>query len=256
MAELGGRTALILGLGAIGTEVARLAKAVGMRTIAINRRGLSDSKHVDEVYGSHRLHDLLGRADAVVVTLPLTVETRGILDAAAIGRMKPRAILVNVGRGDVIDEQALVGALRGQRLGGAAPDVFGTEPLPTESPLWELTNVLVSPHTAALSLRENERIVEAFIENLRRYHTGHKSSRPSTNRACTRQSAPLRHGRDQQGRALAANMVRRCVSGTYRVTISCYDYCAITQEDCYEIIAFEFHGRRTPPRGPPASWNC
>jgi phosphoglycerate dehydrogenase-like enzyme len=170
--ELRGGTLLIFGLGAIGTEVARLAKAFGMHTIGINRRGVSDSPHVDEAHAPDRLHGLLARADAVVVTLPLTAETRGMLDGQALGHLKPDAILVNVGRGGVIDEPALIQALREQRLRGAALDVFATEPLPTDSPLWDLPNVLISPHTAALSVHENERINELFRENLRRYLAG------------------------------------------------------------------------------------
>jgi phosphoglycerate dehydrogenase-like enzyme len=172
VAELHGRTLLILGLGAIGTEVARLAKAFGMHTIGINRGGTSDTPHVDEAHMTNDLHELLERADALVVTLPLTDETTGMLDARAIGHLKPDAVLVNVGRGKIIDEPALVQALREQRLRGAALEVFATEPLPDDSPLWDLPDVLISPHTAALSLHENERIVELFCKNLRRYGRG------------------------------------------------------------------------------------
>lgn len=172
VAELRGATLLVLGLGSVGSEVARLAKAFGMRTLAVNRGGTSDSPHVDEVYPPQSLHELLPRADALVVTLPLTDETAGMLDARAFELMKPEAILVNVGRGGVIDEQALVQALREKRLAGAALDVFATEPPAATSPLWELPNVLLSPHTTALSLRENERIVELFAANLRRYLAG------------------------------------------------------------------------------------
>ena len=172
VAELRGGTVLVLGLGAIGSEVARLTKAFGMHTIGINRRGMSDSPHVDEVYSSGELRDVLPLAEAVVVTLPLTAETRGMLDAQAIARVKPGAILVNAGRGGVIDEPALVQALREHPLGGAALEVFATEPLPTDSPLWDLPGVLISPHTAALSVHENERISELFCENLRRYLAG------------------------------------------------------------------------------------
>ena len=172
VAELRGRTLLILGLGAIGTEVARLAKAFGMRTLAVNRHGRSDSPYVDETHATDELHDLLGSADAVVVTLPLTEETRGMLDARAIGKMKRGAILIDAGRGGTIDEPALVQALREERLAGAALDVFATEPLPQDSSLWDLPNVLISPHTAALSVHENERIVELFVENLGHYLAG------------------------------------------------------------------------------------
>ncbi len=170
--ELRDQTLLILGLGAIGTEAARLAKAFGMHTIGINRRGVSDSPDVDEVHPPERLHELLKRVDAVVVTLPLTDQTAGMLDAPAIGRLKQSAVLVNVGRGGVVDEAALIAALRANRLKGAVLDVFATEPLPSESPLWGLPNVLISPHTAALSVRENERLTSLFIANLRRYLAG------------------------------------------------------------------------------------
>ncbi len=172
MGELSGRTLVIVGLGAIGNEVARMAKAFGMHTIGINRRGHSDFAEIDAVHQSDRLLDLLPQADAVVVTLPRTDETLGMLDAQALQCMRPGAVLVNVGRGAVIDEPALVQALVEGRLSGAALDVFSTEPLPTQSPLWDLPNVLITPHTAALSMRENERIVELFIKNLRRYSSG------------------------------------------------------------------------------------
>jgi phosphoglycerate dehydrogenase-like enzyme len=157
--ELRGMTVLVAGLGAIGREVARLAEAFGMTVLALRR----DEGDLDE---------LLPLADAVVVTLPLTDETRGMFSRRRIVAMRPGAIFVNVGRGGVVDETALVEALRSGHLLGAALDVFADEPLPAESPLWELENVIVSPHTAALSVRENERIVDLFAENLRRYLAG------------------------------------------------------------------------------------
>ncbi|MDQ6798740.1 MAG: D-2-hydroxyacid dehydrogenase [Actinomycetota bacterium] len=170
--ELAGETLLVVGLGSVGAEVARLAKAFGMRVIGVNRTGRTDTATVDEVRTARFLGDLLPVAHGVVVTLPLTDETRGVIDAHAISRMRTGAIMVNVGRGAVIDEEALVKALEDGRLGGAALDVFETEPLPPQSPLWRLPNVIISPHTAALSLRENERIVALFVENLRRYLGG------------------------------------------------------------------------------------
>jgi phosphoglycerate dehydrogenase-like enzyme len=172
MAELRGRTLLVVGLGKIGHEVARLAEAFGMRVVGINRAGASDSRHVHEVHPIDRLAELLPVADAVVISLPLTDETRGLIDRAALARMRRGATIVDVGRGGAVDEAALVDALRERRLAGAALDVYATEPLPADSPLWELPNVLLTPHTAALSLRENERIVELFCENLRRYLRG------------------------------------------------------------------------------------
>lgn len=172
VAELSGRTLLIIGLGQIGAEVARLAAALRMRVIGLNRSGGGDYPHVDELARIEALGDWLPEADAIVISLPLTSQTRGLLDAGAIARIKPGATLVNVGRGGVLDEPALIDALREKRLAGAALDVFATEPLPTDSPLWDLPNVLITPHTAALSVRENERIVSLFVENLRRYLHG------------------------------------------------------------------------------------
>jgi phosphoglycerate dehydrogenase-like enzyme len=160
--ELHGLTLLVLGLGGIGREIERLARAFGMEVIGLRRRD----------GGRARLDELLPQADAVCVTLPLTDETRGLLDREAIGLMKPGAIFVNVGRGGVVDEDALAEALADGRLAGAALDVFAREPLPADSPLWTLPNVILSPHTAALSVHENERIAELFCDNLRRYLAG------------------------------------------------------------------------------------
>ena len=157
--EARGTTVLIVGLGEIGREVARLATAFGMDVLA-TRRNEGD------------LDEFLPLADSVVITLPLTAETRGMFDRRRIGLMKPGAILVNIGRGPVVDEDALIDALRSGHLRGAALDVYATEPLPAESPLWELDNVILSPHTAAQSVHENERIVELFADNLRRYLAG------------------------------------------------------------------------------------
>jgi glyoxylate/hydroxypyruvate reductase len=154
-----GTTVLVVGLGEIGREVARLAEAFGMRVLSTRRN-------------EGELDELLPRADSVVITLPLTTETRGLIDRRRIGLLKPGAILVNLGRGPVLDEDALIDALRSGRVRGAALDVFATEPLPPDSPLWELDNVILSPHTAAQSIRENERIVELFADNLRRYLAG------------------------------------------------------------------------------------
>jgi phosphoglycerate dehydrogenase-like enzyme len=157
--EVRGTMVLVVGLGEIGTEVARLAEAFGMNVLS-TRRNVGD------------LDALLPQADSVVITLPLTDETRGMFDRRRIALMKPGAILVNIGRGPVVEEDALIDALRSGRLRGAALDVFETEPLPRDSPLWDLDNVILSPHTAAQSIHENERIVELFAENLRRYLAG------------------------------------------------------------------------------------
>ena len=157
--ELRGSTVLVVGLGSIGREVARLAEAFGMNVVSVRR-------------GQGNLDELLPQADSIVVTLPLTEETRGLIDRSRIERMRRGAIFVNVGRGGVVDEDALVDALRSGHLRGAALDVFTQEPLLPESPLWELDNVIISPHTSALSRHENERIIELFADNLGRYLRG------------------------------------------------------------------------------------
>ena len=158
--EVRGTTLLVVGLGGIGRETARLAEALGMTVLSI-RRG-----------NAGQLDELLPQADSVVITLPATDETRGLLDRRRLALLRQGAILVNVGRGAVVDEEALVDALRSGHLRGAALDVFAEEPLPADSPLWGLDNVILSPHTAALSVRENERIVELFADNLARYLAG------------------------------------------------------------------------------------
>lgn len=170
--ELRGKTLLVVGVGAIGLEVARLASAFGMRIVGVKRQRGEALPHVDAVHPPEQLRELVGGAHAIVVTLPLTNETRGLIDRETIGRMRDGAIFVNVGRGKVVDEEALIEALRSGKLAGAALDVTAKEPLPPESPLWEMENVIISPHTAALSWHENERIVELFAENLRRYLSG------------------------------------------------------------------------------------
>jgi phosphoglycerate dehydrogenase-like enzyme len=170
--ELSGQTLFLLGLGEIGREVARLAKALGMRTVGFRRTEGPPPEWVDEVHGPERLPELAGQADAMVVSLPLTEQTAGLVDRATIEHLPASCIFVNVGRGGVVDEPALIDALRERRIAGAVLDVFANEPLPEDSPLWAMDNVLVTPHAAALSARENERIVELFVDNLRRYLDG------------------------------------------------------------------------------------
>jgi phosphoglycerate dehydrogenase-like enzyme len=170
--ELRGQTLLVVGVGAIGLEVARLASAFGMRVVGVKRTTDEQLPHVESLHPPEQLRELVRDAHAIVVTLPLTDETRGLIDRETIGQMRDGATFVNIGRGRVVDEEALIDALRSGKLAGAALDVTYKEPLPPESPLWELENVILSPHTAALSWHENERIVELFAENLRRYLHG------------------------------------------------------------------------------------
>jgi len=172
MHELAGQTLLVIGLGSIGAEVAQLAKAFGMHVLAVNSTGRGEDPNVDEIRPPRFLGDLLPVAHAVVVALPSTPRTRGMIDDRLIRRMRLDAVLVNVGSGGVIDEQALVRGLERGAPAAAVLDVFETEHLPADSPLWDLPNVLISPHTAASSAQENARIVALFTENLRRYLRG------------------------------------------------------------------------------------
>ncbi len=170
--ELAGRTVLILGLGPIGQEVARLAKAFGMRTVGVSRSGATAGDALDETHPTEALGELLGNTDALVVTLPLTDATRGLVDGEVLGRLRRGAIVVNVGRGEVVDEPALLRGLADGHLGGAALDVASREPPAHDSPLWVLENVLLSPHTAALTPSEDERICALFARNLRHFLAG------------------------------------------------------------------------------------
>jgi len=172
MTDLAGKTLLVIGLGSIGTEVARLGKAFGMHVSGVNRTGRDIVPGVETIRPPRFLGDLLPTAHAVVLTLPLTEQTAGMIGADQISRMREDAVLVNVGHGAVVDEQALIRGLNQGQPAAAVLDVFATEPLAPESPLWRMPNVLISPHTAALSMQENERIVVLFMENLRRYLRG------------------------------------------------------------------------------------
>jgi phosphoglycerate dehydrogenase-like enzyme len=168
---LEGRTLGILGLGAIGEEVARKARALGMRVIGTRRSG-EPSPFADRVYPPSETDEVLAQSDAVVILLPLTPETRGSLDAKRIARMRPGALVVNLARGGIVDEEALRAALEEKRIGGAALDVFAEEPLPRESPLWEASNLLVTPHMAGLVEDYLERLLAILLENVERLERG------------------------------------------------------------------------------------
>jgi phosphoglycerate dehydrogenase-like enzyme len=167
MGVLAGRTVLVVGLGEIGVAVARLAGALGMRVLGVKRTP-AEVPGVEEVAPPDRLADLARQADALVVTTPLTDGTRGLVDRATLAALRPGAVVVNVGRGPVIDEPALIDALRDGHLAGACLDVYAEEPLPPDSPLWTLENVILCPHVAARTDDEDERAVELFAANLRR----------------------------------------------------------------------------------------
>ena len=184
--ELRGKTLGILGYGAIGREVARLAAAFGMRVLATKRAGRpvafdgwtppgtgDPSGSIPErFYDLSELHELLPACDMLVLALPLSQHTRHLIGQPEFALMRPHAFLVNIGRGPLIDHDALVEALRAKRIGGAALDVTEPEPLPAESPLWGLENALITPHMAGMSVYYDDRAVELFCENLRRYLNG------------------------------------------------------------------------------------
>ena len=144
-----GATLLILGLGHTGCAVARRAKAMGMVTLGVRARP-RPTAHVDEVHGVDALPGLWGHADFIVCSVPLLAETRGLVGADAFAAMKPGAVLIDVSRGGVVDEAALIAALDGNRLKGAALDVFATEPLPADHPLWGYDNVIITPHSSSV----------------------------------------------------------------------------------------------------------
>ena len=170
--DLQGQTLLLIGVGAIGAEIARLARAVGVQVVGVRRRPRTPVDPVDELHPPEALGALLPRADWLVVACPLTDSTRGLIDAAALARLPRGAHVINVARGAIIDEPALIAALQRGHVGGAYLDVFASEPLPSESPLWELPNVLVSPHDSATSGGNAARVSELFLENLDRWFRG------------------------------------------------------------------------------------
>ena len=168
------KTVGIVGLGNIGREVARLAKAFGMRVVAVEVKRVARARYVDIVLPPEQLPQLLSESDFVVLALPLTPETNKLIGERELRAMKSTAYLINVARGKIVDEEALIRALDEQWIAGAGLDVFATEPLPTESRLWELPNVIFSPHVAGLLADHNIRATEVFCENLRRYLSGKK----------------------------------------------------------------------------------
>jgi D-2-hydroxyacid dehydrogenase (NADP+) len=168
--ELAGLRLGVLGLGAIGAQVARYARGFEIDVIGVRRSPRGDEPC--PVWPTERLPELLEWADALVIAAPLTEETRGLIDAEALALMHPGSWLINIGRGEIVDERALASALVRGHLAAAGLDVFAAEPLPAASPLWALPNVIVTPHSAGLSSPSHERSIGAFIDNLRRFVTG------------------------------------------------------------------------------------
>jgi len=171
VASVRGRTLAILGLGHTGRASARLARALGMGVIGIRARPLP-TPEVDRLEGPERLHEVLGEADFVLVCLPLTEMTRGLVDGPALCAMKPGAVLIDVSRGGIVRQAALIEALRAGRLAGAALDVFETEPLPPDNPLWAMDNVVISPHCSSVYDGWELRSAEMFCDNAERWRKG------------------------------------------------------------------------------------
>jgi phosphoglycerate dehydrogenase-like enzyme len=181
--ELRGATLGIVGYGAIGREAARLASAFGMRILATKRAdtdprysgwtppgtGDADGTLPEQFYELNDLSAMLSACDAVVLALPLTNTTRRIIGQQELAAMRPKALLINIGRGPLVDQPALIEALRAGVIGGAALDVTDPEPLPADSPLWELENVIITPHISGSTRHYEDRAIELFAENMRRY---------------------------------------------------------------------------------------
>ncbi|MFN8476090.1 MAG: D-2-hydroxyacid dehydrogenase [Anaerolineae bacterium] len=181
--DLRGQTIGLVGYGAIGREVARLAQAFGMRVLATKRSardqlyrgwrmpgvGDNDGSIPERYYAPEEIPEMLSVSDYIVISAPLTPATRHLIGAAELAVMKPSAFLVNIARGGLIDQQALIEALRAGRLAGAGLDVFDPEPLPADSPLWAMDNVVISPHVSGFNLHYDDWATDLFAENLRRF---------------------------------------------------------------------------------------
>jgi D-2-hydroxyacid dehydrogenase (NADP+) len=175
--ELSGKTLLIVGLGRIGSRLAALARALGMRVIATKRDVSAGAGAADAVFAQAQLLEQLPQADAVALTCPLTPDTERLIDARALAAMKPSAVLINVARGRVVDEPALIDALAARRIAGAGIDCTVEEPLPDSSPLWALQNALITPHTAGETRRYEDNVIDLLLDNLDRLWRGEPALR-------------------------------------------------------------------------------
>ena len=173
--DLQGRTLVVVGLGGVGAEVARMSAALGLKVVGVGRTpdgARYGDLPLERYVPVASLDSVLPQADFLVLIVPHTPATEGLIGAERLAALPRGAVLINIGRGDLVDEEALVEALRSGHLGGAGLDVFREEPLSETSPLWTLPNVLVSPHSASTSHRENERITDLFLDNLARFRAG------------------------------------------------------------------------------------
>ncbi len=175
--ELGGKTLLVVGMGRIGSHLAKLAKAFDMKVLGIRRDPAQGANGADSIHGMGELVKLVPQADFVALTCALTPETTGLMSAAAFAAMKPSAVFVNVARGKVADEAALIKTMQGNRIWAAALDVTAEEPLPAASPLWTLPNVFITPHTAGETRAYEDNVLDILMENLDRLRRGEKTLR-------------------------------------------------------------------------------
>lgn len=167
--DLRDETAVVFGLGAIGSEIARLAQALHLHVIGVRRSRARPDDPVDELVTPDALAEVLSRADWLILASPLTAQTRGLIDAAALDRLPRGARIINISRGQVIEERAMIERLRDGRLGGAYLDVFAEEPLPPSSPLWSMPRVIVSPHNAEATANAHRRLDRYFLRNLQHW---------------------------------------------------------------------------------------
>jgi phosphoglycerate dehydrogenase-like enzyme len=173
--ELRGKTLGVIGLGSVGRETARLGQCLGMNVVGTKRtvEGVDPaSVNVDELYAWDDLDPVLSKSDFLVIICPETDETRGMIGKEELTKMKEGSVLINIARGSIVDEPELIKALQSGHLGGAAVDVAAKEPLPPESPLWDMPNVIISPHSASTVEAENENLTDIFVDNLGRYIGG------------------------------------------------------------------------------------
>ena len=170
--EVAGASVAVIGMGNIGREFTSRAKALGMTVLAVREDPVKGSDGADAVFGANQLEEVLPQADYILLCPPVTPATERMIDQTRLEKMKPEAYVINVSRGDLIDEPALLRALQERRIAGAALDVFEKEPLPSNSPFWELDNVLITPHTAAVTEKLWERHYLLIAENLKRFLSG------------------------------------------------------------------------------------
>ena len=175
--ELGGKTLLVVGMGRIGSHLAKLARAFDMKVMGIRRDPAQGANGADSIHAMADLVKLVPQADFVALTCALTPETTGLMSAAAFAAMKPSSVFVNVARGKVADEAALIETMKGGKIWAAALDVTADEPLPAASPLWTMPNVFITPHTAGETRRYEDNVIDILVENLERLWRGETALR-------------------------------------------------------------------------------